>query len=395
MIHGGTMQQFLEIIYQILGVTHTPNIGDVLGFTVTVLILVPSLASIIKALTSKKDVPASEVVDSIQELTEKVTAKAYEAEKAKAKSLSFAQRLINGLAQTRKEIWGKLENIITGNKLNDEMLEELEGLLYGADLGPKAVAELLATIQKDLKEKEIDLPLIKKFISDFLEVKMAPIQKTLDPALFQFDQSQRGKTKVIMIVGVNGAGKTTTIGKLATKLKDQGAKVVVGACDTFRAAAVDQLQVWCDRAGVEMIRAKEGSNPTGVAYDTLQAAINQKADYCLLDTAGRLHTKTNLMDELAKTKNVLRKLDPEAPHQVLLVIDAITGQNALNQAREFHQALGINGLIFTKCDGSSKAGSAVHIVSELNIPIAYIGVGEKVEDLDLFHLDQYLAALLA
>ncbi|MBH46775.1 MAG: signal recognition particle-docking protein FtsY [Halobacteriovorax sp.] len=198
-----------------------------------------------------------------------------------------------------------------------------------------------------------------------------------------------------MVVGVNGAGKTTTIGKLATKLTAQGAKVVVGACDTFRAAAVDQLQVWCDRAGATMIRAKEGANPSGVGYDALQTALNEKADYCILDTAGRLHTAGNLMDELKKSKTVLQKLDASAPHHTLLVIDAITGQNALRQAEEFHKTLELNGLILTKCDGSSKAGSAVSIVSTLQVPIAYIGVGESVEDLDEFKLDDYLKALLA
>ena len=198
-----------------------------------------------------------------------------------------------------------------------------------------------------------------------------------------------------MIVGVNGAGKTTTIGKLATKLTNQGAKVVVGACDTFRAAAVDQLQVWCDRSGAQMVRAKEGSNPSGVGYAALEKALNEKADYCILDTAGRLHTKGNLMDELSKSKNVLSKLDKDAPHQTLLVIDAITGQNALRQAEEFHKALNLTGLIFTKCDGSSKAGSAVGIVKNLQVPITYIGVGEGVEDINIFDLDEYLNALLS
>ena len=222
----------------------------------------------------------------------------------------------------------------------------------------------------------------------------AAIHDGVDTDLYQFDESKRGKTKVIMVVGVNGAGKTTTIGKLATKLTSQGANVVVGACDTFRAAAVDQLQVWCDRAGATMIRAKEGSNPSGVGYEALQTALTEKADYCILDTAGRLHTKGNLMDELAKSKNVLKKLDENAPHQVLLVIDAITGQNAIRQAEEFNKTLDLTGLIFTKCDGSSKAGSAVSIVQSLKVPITYIGVGESVEDLNNFNLDEYLGALL-
>jgi fused signal recognition particle receptor len=223
---------------------------------------------------------------------------------------------------------------------------------------------------------------------------MADAQKETDPALYTYDKENHQGTKVIMIVGVNGAGKTTTIGKLATKLTKQGAKVVVGACDTFRAAAVDQLQVWCDRAGADMIRAKEGANPSGVGYDALQRALNEKADYCILDTAGRLHTAGNLMEELTKSKNVLKKLDETAPHHTLLVLDAITGQNALRQAEEFNKALELTGLIFTKCDGSSKAGSAVGIVQKLNVPITYIGVGENVEDLNEFKLDEYLDALI-
>jgi fused signal recognition particle receptor len=197
-----------------------------------------------------------------------------------------------------------------------------------------------------------------------------------------------------MIVGVNGAGKTTTIGKLATKLKAQGAKVIVGACDTFRAAAVDQLQVWCDRAGVDMVRAKDGADPSGVAYDTVAKAFSENYDYCLIDTAGRLHTNQNLMDELTKTKRVMSKINADAPQEVLLVLDAITGQNALKQAQEFNKALQLTGIIFTKCDGSAKAGSAVGIVDHLKVPITYIGVGESVDDLHLFDLEDYLKTLV-
>jgi fused signal recognition particle receptor len=254
--------------------------------------------------------------------------------------------------------------------------------------------ELMDQLQAKLKSDSFSAEDFKTFLSGFIKEQMDDVQQNIDTELFDFPEGGFGKTKVIMIVGVNGAGKTTTIGKLATKLTAQGAKVVVGACDTFRAAAVDQLQVWCDRANATMIRAKEGANPSGVGYEALQTALNEKADYCLLDTAGRLHTKQNLMEELTKSKNVLKKLDPETPDHVLLVIDAITGQNALRQAKEFNQALGLSGLIFTKCDGSSKAGSAVSIVKELQVPITYIGVGESVEDLDKFNLDAYLNALL-
>lgn len=310
------------------------------------------------------------------------------------KEVTFSDRLKLGLTRSRQEVWGKLSQVFNGQALNEEAFDSIEELLYSADIGTNTVGELIAELKKKTKEGVINSDEFKKFLFSFLKNKMAPIQDNIDQNLYHYDSQKKGETKVIMVVGVNGAGKTTTIGKLATKLRLQGASVMVGACDTFRAAAVDQLQVWCDRSGATMIRAKEGANPSGVGYDALQAAINQKADYCILDTAGRLHTKENLMDELQKSKNVLKKLDPNAPHQILLVIDAITGQNALRQAEEFHKTLGLTGLIFTKCDGSSKAGSAVTIVEQLKLPIAYIGVGETAEDLDIFNIDDYLNALL-
>ncbi|MCP4912682.1 MAG: signal recognition particle-docking protein FtsY [Oligoflexia bacterium] len=313
-----------------------------------------------------------------------------------APTISWAQRLTKGLSASREQVWGKLGNIFSGSALNDDQIEEVEELLYGADIGPNTVMEIMDELQAQAKKEGFGEEAFKEFLYNFLKNKMSGVQTTLDQDLFKHSPSESGekKTKVIMIVGVNGAGKTTTIGKLATKLTNQGANVVVGACDTFRAAAVDQLQVWCDRAGATMIRAKEGANPSGVGYEALQKALSMKADYCLLDTAGRLHTKENLMDELAKSKNVLAKLDQSAPDHVLLVLDAITGQNALRQAEEFHKTLGLTGLIFTKCDGSSKAGSAVGIVEKLQVPITYIGVGESVEDLNEFRLEDYLGALL-
>lgn len=310
-----------------------------------------------------------------------------------APKISFSERLKLGLARSRNEIWGKVASLFKSG-ITAETLEQVEELLYGADLGPQMTEELIEALQVEVKKGELTEEKFKEFLYAFLKGKMGDVQTKVAPSLLKFNKETHTGTKVIMIVGVNGAGKTTTIGKLATKLREEGASVIVGACDTFRAAAVDQLQVWCDRAGATMIRAKEGANPTGVAYDALQRALNDKADYCILDTAGRLHTKENLMDELKKTKSVLAKLDPNAPHETLLVIDAITGQNALRQADEFNKTLQLSGLIFTKCDGSSKAGSAVGIVKALQVPVVYIGVGESADDLDQFVLDDYLKALL-
>ncbi|MGE3608988.1 MAG: signal recognition particle-docking protein FtsY [Bacteriovoracaceae bacterium] len=302
--------------------------------------------------------------------------------------ISWTDRLTRGLEKSRNEVWGKIGQLFSGGGVS---LDEIEEILYTADIPTGLVQQLLERLESEGKGKSPEE--IQQIVFGFMKQKMGPVQSEIHQHVFEFDSSSK-KTKVFMIVGVNGAGKTTTIGKLATKLKSQGAKVIVGACDTFRAAAVDQLQVWCDRAGVDMVRAKDGADPSGVAFDTVAKAFSENYDYCLIDTAGRLHTNQNLMDELAKTKRVMSKINSEAPHEVLLVLDAITGQNALKQAQEFHKALQLTGIIFTKCDGSAKAGSAVGIVDQLKVPITYIGVGETVEDLHLFDLDLYLKTLV-
>ncbi len=291
-------------------------------------------------------------------------------------------RLTKGLSKTRTQIWDKLTSLFESG-WNEETQAQIEEILYSADMSGKLIEKIMASVEN----KKDNLMQVKAEIRKTLEELMAPVQAKIQELPHQ-------GTKVIMIVGVNGAGKTTTIGKIAMKLKNQGHQVVVGACDTFRAAAVEQLQVWCDRAQVTMIKAQDGSDPSGVGFDALKKAQEQKADYCLLDTAGRLHNSVNLMEELKKSKRVLAKLDPTAPHEIFLVIDSITGQNALRQAEEFHKALNLTGLILTKCDGSSRAGNAVSIVSELQVPIHYIGVGEDVEDLQRFDTASYLDALM-
>ena len=395
------MINVLQALYDAIGISQIANNGDVYGITTTLFILVAALFRLLSG-TSTPTTPSIEQPSLEEEKTPAVQEKVEETPvveevkpvEPKVPEVSWSERLKKGLSRSRQQVWGKLGSIFTGNGLNDDQLEEVEELLYGADIGPTTAMELMEELQEKAKNEDFGEAEFKKFLHEFLKKKMITVQSEVDHDLYQFDEAKRGKTKVIMIVGVNGAGKTTTIGKLATKLTNQGANVVVGACDTFRAAAVDQLQVWCERAGAKMVRAKEGANPSGVGYDALQMAMNENADYCILDTAGRLHTKGNLMDELGKSKEVLKKLDDTSPHQVLLVIDAITGQNAIRQAEEFNKTLGLTGLIFTKLDGSSKAGSAVSIVNQLKVPITYIGVGESVEDLDVFNLDDYLNALL-
>lgn len=329
--------------------------------------------------------------DKVHEIEERIEGKKIppvEIPKPEIPKVTWTERLSLGLSKSRSEVWGKIGNLFSGPA---PALDEIEEVLYTADIPTGMVQQLLGKLEGEGKGKSAGE--IQELVYSFMKEKMAPVQQDIHQDVFSFNEAEK-KTRVFMIVGVNGAGKTTTIGKLATKLKSQGAKVIVGACDTFRAAAVDQLQVWCDRAGVDMVRAKDGADPSGVAYDTVAKAFAENYDYCLIDTAGRLHTNQNLMDELAKTKRVMSKIHPEAPQEVLLVLDAITGQNALKQAQEFNKALQLTGIIFTKCDGSAKAGSAVGIVDQLRVPITYIGVGESVEDLHLFDLDLYLKTLV-
>jgi len=371
--------EFFQRYLDILTLNSEPNIGEIAILSSLVFFLFSiALQSLSKAPAKLKK----------EEVKPEIKSEEVEIEKTKEPSVSWSDRLKKGLSSSRNQVWGKIGSLLNSSELTDEIEEEIEELLYSSDMSGKSIQEILKHLRESFKKGDS----FKDYIHSYLKERMEPVQSKVSKDILKAEK--QSKTKVIMIVGVNGAGKTTSLGKLATRLKREGAHVVVGACDTFRAAAVEQLEVWCKRADVEMIRAKDGADPSGVAYETLQTAINKKADYCLLDTAGRLQNNVNLMEELKKTKRVLSKLDDSAPDEVLLVIDSITGQNALQQAKAFNESLNLTGLIFTKCDGSSKAGNAVSIVEELKVPIAYIGVGEDVDDLDRFDLDDYLSALL-
>jgi fused signal recognition particle receptor len=384
----------LTPLFNHLGIS-SPNEGDVLGLSAILFILLTGIGFFLLRAKSAERLPEGERESLSPEEREPPSAiedkKLQEVVEEQKESADWTERLGKGLAKSRKEVWGKLGRFFSASKIDDKEMEEVEEILYSSDLGPKTVHELMEAME----EKRGEVEDFKEFLYSFLKEKIVHFQSKVDPELTKFTVTGEKKPRVIMVVGVNGVGKTTTIGKLATKLTKSGAKVVVGAGDTFRAAAVDQLETWCKRAGAMMVRAKEGASPSGVGYQALEKAMAEKADYCILDTAGRLHTKGNLMEELKKSKDVLKKLDIDAPWQTLLVIDAITGQNAIAQAEQFHKALELTGIILTKCDGSSKAGAVIPIVQSLKVPITFIGVGETVDDLNTFDTDDYLKALLA
>jgi fused signal recognition particle receptor len=301
--------------------------------------------------------------------------------------MGFLDRLKEGLSKTRKGFTEKIEQLVTGYvTIDDELLDDLEALLITADVGVKTAAALLADIRAAVKAKQINGP---DDLVPFLKTRIAAILAAGEGAL---REAETGPT-VIIVVGVNGVGKTTTIAKLGHYYRDQGRRVLLAAGDTFRAAASEQLEIWGSRIGAEVIRHKEGSDPAAVAFDAVQAAKARNADLLIVDTAGRLHTKSNLMEELKKVHRVIARELPGAPHEVLLVLDATTGQNALSQARIFKEAVEITGLVLTKLDGTAKGGVVVAVKSELGVPVKWIGVGEKMEDLRPFVASDFAAAL--
>ncbi len=299
-------------------------------------------------------------------------------------------RLRERLSRTRGQLGDGIVTLFAGRKrIDDDLLEELETLLLTADVGVTATTRIMADLTQRVKRKSLADP------QALLQALKAELREILVAADAPVRQPAPGRPQVILMVGVNGAGKTTTIGKLAKRLQEDGNSVMLAAGDTFRAAAVEQLQTWGERNQVPVVAQQSGADSASVIFDALQAATARGADVLIADTAGRLHTKSNLMDELAKVARVLKKIDPDAPHEVMLVVDATTGQNALNQAQHFHQAVGLTGITLTKLDGTAKGGILFAIADRLRVPIRFIGVGETIDDLRPFDPDEFLDALLS
>lgn len=334
----------------------------------------------------KEKISEPVVKEVIPPVVEKKKEKEPEKVKEPVEELPKPKTLEEGLAKTKGGFMSKLNKLVFGGgKIDDDVMEEFEEILYEADIGQTAT-HLFEVVTEQLKRKELKDP---KKIKEVLKNEIASI--LTKPS---FESRLDGETPhVIMMVGVNGVGKTTTIGKLAKQFKREGKKVMLAAGDTFRAAAVEQLEVWSKRAGVEIITAKEGANPSGVLYNAVEAAKARDIDVLIADTAGRLHTKYNLMEELKKMYSVTAKALGREPNEVWLVIDANTGQNAVNQAQKFNEALGLTGLILTKLDGTAKGGVVIGIIDQLGLPIKYIGIGEGVEDLRPFNAEEFVEEL--
>ncbi|HBY62563.1 MAG TPA: signal recognition particle-docking protein FtsY [Solibacterales bacterium] len=300
---------------------------------------------------------------------------------------NLLERLKKGIEKTRSGLVSKVEDVIAGKKqIDSDLLDELEYALITADIGPRTASEILERIRQRVDRKLVGdaselKGLIREYLLEVLQASERPVPRVAEPPA------------VVMIVGVNGSGKTTTIGKLAGRFRSEGRTVLLAAGDTFRAAAIEQLEIWGDRTATEVIRQKTGSDPSAVLFDALHAAKARKVDYVIVDTAGRLHTKENLMAELEKMRRTASRVIPSAPHEVLLVLDATTGQNGLEQARKFTETSGVTGIVLTKLDGTAKGGVVIAIARELNLPIRYIGVGEQAADLLPFDPEKFIESL--
>jgi fused signal recognition particle receptor len=320
------------------------------------------------------EVDETEVFEQVEEIT------------AEPEPEGFFSRLKSGLSKTRNTFAGGLDRIFSSaQKIDDDLMEEIEELLITSDIGVQTTMSLVQKISEkasDISDSEGLKSALKTEILSLLNNAKVPARKKEQPV-----------PNIIMVVGVNGVGKTTTIGKLAARFKQEGRKVLIVAADTFRAAAGEQLAIWAERSGAQIVRHRDGSDPASVAYDGIEAAIARGIDVVLVDTAGRLHTQVNLMEELKKISRTIAKKLPDAPHEILMILDATTGQNALTQAKLFHETLGLTGIALTKLDGTAKGGIVIAICDELNIPLEYIGVGEKIDDLQKFDPVQFVEAL--
>ena len=304
------------------------------------------------------------------------------------------ESLDQGLAKTKENVFSKISRAVVGKTIVDEeVLDNLEEILISADVGVDTTLKIIARIEKRVA---VDKYMGTSELNSILKQEIANLlEENNTNDISDFDLPNSPKPYVILVVGVNGVGKTTTIGKLAHQFKQAGKKVVLGAADTFRAAAIDQLQIWADRVGVPLVRQEMGSDPASVAYDTVASAMAQGADVVIIDTAGRLHNKINLMNELSKIKKVMQKVIPTAPHEVLLVLDGSTGQNAFEQAKQFTVATEVTALALTKLDGTAKGGVVIGISDQFKIPVKYIGIGEKMDDLQIFNRRTFVDSLFS
>lgn len=306
--------------------------------------------------------------------------------------MSFFEKLKQGLSRTRDGIAGKVARLISSKTaIDDDFLEQLEEILLGADVGAGTTGDVVDAIRRRVRTEGYENPRdLQRLLRDEIRRQLEGETVHTPPDPFSFTTAP---PHVVLVVGINGAGKTTTVGKLAYEYRQRGKNVVIAAADTFRAAANEQLEIWAKRAGATLIQQARGSDPAAVAFDALRSAMAHDADVVIIDTAGRLHTKVNLMEELKKIKRVLQKQSPAIPHEVLLVLDASTGQNGLQQAKQFGAAVGVTGLVLTKLDGTAKGGIVLAIARELNIPVKFIGVGEKLGDLQPFDPRMFVDAM--
>ncbi len=338
--------------------------------------------------TKKVEAVSESVSGSVSSVVEKTTTMVKQATEA----VRFT-KIKDGLTKTRNSFQDKLQSVLgIGRKIDENLLEEIEEILLSADIGPSTTDDIIESVRKRVKKEGFDKSEdLYKILKEEIRGLLVESPSAHNDSLYETDPENKPYT--ILVIGVNGVGKTTTIGKLAYNYKNNGKEVIIGAADTFRAAANEQLEIWSERAGVEIVQQGHGADPAAVAFDTLKAAQARKKDVVIIDTAGRLHNKGGLMKELNKIYKVLKKLKADAPNEVYLVLDATTGQNAIVQAKEFMNVADITGIVLTKLDGTAKGGVVIPIAREMQIPVRYIGVGEKIDDLQIFKPEDFVDAL--